>query len=67
MLSQRKDEKDLCRETTLYNMCDNMLYDLEKIQEGIMVVNSNGAQPSQQESTADVSHNASLAKIDKSF
>ena len=25
MLQSRKDDKDLCRETTLYSMCDNML------------------------------------------
>lgn len=31
MLEKRKDEKDLCRETTLYNMCDNMLSDLDQL------------------------------------
>ena len=40
MLEKRKDEKDLCRETTLYNMCDNMLSDLDQLKRGIMVVNS---------------------------
>jgi len=40
MLEQRKEDKDLCRETTLYNMCDNMLSDLDQLQKGIMVVNS---------------------------
>ena len=40
MLQSRKDEKDLCRETTLYSMCDNMLSDLDQLQKGIMVVNS---------------------------
>ena len=29
MLEKRKGEKDLCRETTLYNMCDNVLEDLK--------------------------------------
>ena len=59
MLSQRKEDKDLCRETTLYNMCDNMLADLDQLQLGIQVVNS------QHETAA--SHNMSVAKVDRSF
>ena len=31
MLHERKEEKDLGRETTLYNMCDNMLNDLDQL------------------------------------